>query len=1347
MPGVPKRSRPSPSTAGSAVSMPRRRPTVSSGRGHKPVSEMYDNGCRLERAGDLEAAEAAYRSGDADGCAESASALGRIAGKRGELDEAEAAFRRSWDRGSIWGAYNLGILLERDRIDVRGAIEAWSWADERGHAPSSFNLGCSLREQGDLTGAERAWRRGSEGGDGGSAFNLGLVLDQRGDIEGAEEAWRQGSEVGDGPCAASYGRILEQRGDLIGAEDQFRRSDERGDGNGAFNLGALLWNQGDEEGIAALHRAVERGHPGASQLIEMLESERGSGAVPQFLEAQEQLWTSLVIEANDLWDRARSTMVSKTEIAARMRVLGDEQANYRKRVAALERRFPWTSLSVATSRSGAPAPGVLLLESAGQNWTLRSDFRQRLNQALDAWERNAEEADSRFFGGGQFKRSALDSAEAAYLGLSAFGGAIADTKRELAAQDSVLADVHNDVSRRRARLQELSDAVRRAETQLPAASRSWSDECWASMSVGGGSTLIRAGELIPRIDTELGSEWSLGSGCAVPLMFEAMESLHLISNASSRPRAQGLARSLLLRTMACMPPGSVRLSVFDPSGLGQSVAPLLELAEYDRSLLGGQVWTSKTDLQRVLAEQSAHIERVIQRYLRDRYESIDQFNAEAGDIAEPYRLLCVFDFPEAFDEASFAELRRIVENGRRCGVALLLISNSDGPSPHGVAPDTLPAELRTLRIDSAFRQQVNQQELLFDLRCETDEHAPRNVVSSIVDQVGRGARTGATQPVGFGRSFELFNDAALAGRKRGLPALASRVELRDPATWWPLDAVTSLAAPIGLTGARDVAVLSLDSSNHSGVLMVGRPGSGKSTLLHAFIGGLTTLYGPEELELHLIDFKEGVEFKAYAARALPHARSVAVESDREFGLSVLESLSAELTWRGSLMRETSDAHASFDTLRSNTATKLPRIVLIFDEFQVLFARNDKLGAKAADLLESLIRQGRGLGIHVVLGSQSLSGLDALGSHVPQLLPVRILLAASESDQLRVLGEGNTEGAQLSRAGEGILNAAAGQAGANERFRGAVDDPQERLERLRDLRRRADGAGFLRRPVVFEGNAPISIEESPPREFAEAVRASAGRTVRLRTGVPMAISGDADIELRREAGANVLLVARDEVTSGGGMSQGFSLPRAVITNAVLSAVTAKADVRVADFTPIDDGFEEGLMPLAESGGLVVERRRRVPALIQEIHAEVARRLEADDLRARGIVVVLFGMHRARDFDSESIEFDAAADLQRLLGEILRDGPEVGVHTIMWFETVGAISRRLRHDAVRECSWRLGGRMSADDSQSFLGADGAASLRPQQLLTSNEDLGLLRRSTALTAPGASWMEELTGEREEA
>src|SRR5262249_58240798 len=86
------------------------------------------------------------------------------------------------------------------------------------------------------------------------------------------------------------------------------------------------------------------------------------------------------------------------------------------------------------------------------------------------------------------------------------------------------------------------------------------------------------------------------------------------------------------------------------------------------------------------------------------------------------------------------------------------------------------------------------------------------------------------------------------------------------------------------------------------VVMGGKTGSRKSTLLHALITNLALNYGPDEVELYLVDLKKGVEFKTYAARVLPHARVVAIESEREFGLSVLLRLDAGLRRRGDLFR-------------------------------------------------------------------------------------------------------------------------------------------------------------------------------------------------------------------------------------------------------------------------------------------------------------------------------------------------------------------------------------------------------------------------------------------------------------
>src|SRR5205823_6159852 len=134
--------------------------------------------------------------------------------------------------------------------------------------------------------------------------------------------------------------------------------------------------------------------------------------------------------------------------------------------------------------------------------------------------------------------------------------------------------------------------------------------------------------------------------------------------------------------------------------------------------------------------------------------------------------------------------------------------------------------------------------------------------------------------------------------------------------------------------------LTLGQGTAQHVLIAGKTGSGKSTLLHALITNLALLYSPEEVELYLLDFKKGVEFKTYAANHLPHARVVAIESEREFGLSVLQRLDAELRQRGDRFRA-----AGVQDLRGFRQAAgggpLPRLLLIVDEFQEFFTEDDK----------------------------------------------------------------------------------------------------------------------------------------------------------------------------------------------------------------------------------------------------------------------------------------------------------------------------------------------------------------------------------------------------------------------
>ena len=111
--------------------------------------------------------------------------------------------------------------------------------------------------------------------------------------------------------------------------------------------------------------------------------------------------------------------------------------------------------------------------------------------------------------------------------------------------------------------------------------------------------------------------------------------------------------------------------------------------------------------------------------------------------------------------------------------------------------------------------------------------------------------------------------------------------------------------------------------------LVGYQGSGKSTLLHSIITSGAHHYHPDQLVYYLLDFKKGVEFKPYAESGLPHARVIGIESEREFGRSVLQRLDEELQQRGEKFRAA--GVQELGDYRKATGQPLPRIMLVVDE--------------------------------------------------------------------------------------------------------------------------------------------------------------------------------------------------------------------------------------------------------------------------------------------------------------------------------------------------------------------------------------------------------------------------------
>ncbi len=1270
----------------------------------------------------------------------------------GDLDGEVEAYRKADDLGDAEASILLGNAL-RSKGDLAEARSAYERGEMRGHREAAMSLGNLLSDLGDKPGAKTAYLRSIDQGSTIAALNLGLMLAGDGYLDEALPFLQRAADDGEPGGFWAIGKVNEQRQDRTAAATAYRHGAELGDAACAYGLGVALYELGDRDSSrAAFQQAKDLGHEGARDLLEAFDREDGAANGVPGLNVS-QLWSevtgvygALASHRQELGRQWIQATLVVQQRQAQLVALKAADEDVRKRLTTVSGRFKVDPPAARANRTPVPpaSPDQWLATKAGQSgaWQLAAQQSQAFDADLEEARTALLQAENKRLAGGLRSRGSdalgrvkqrLDDLAAA-IQAAAQGVRDAENSRETASRASA--------EQARGALDPVASRAASAALRLPTLLQPWSSRSWESWSLDNcsnlGLRLCYGGVLSPKPDQRLGSNADFGTDLRIPWGFALHESWWLQHDGPSRTAARGFVRSMMLRQLLSVAPGEVKFCIFDPVGLGQSAGDLLDLAEYDAELMGGKVWSSSQDLEARLADLSAHVELVIQKYLRTTYQTIDEFNDAAGEIAEPYRMLVLFDFPTGMTGESVARMKSIIENGPRCGVFTLVAYDSSAQVPYGVEPDQLrSSSIRNLNLQGGFAGSVNGYQL--ETTFEHDVLPARSEIAKrIIDSVGRASIARTEAAITFDKVFAMHGDVAARGLRPELGTAPTRTSASDPNTWWSDDSTRGLFAPIGQKGARDVAILGFDSSDHAGALLVGRPGSGKSTLLHAYLGGLTTLYGPDELELYLIDFKEGVEFKAYAEERLPHAKVIAIESDREFGLSVLESLQAEITQRAELLRGTGGRQSGVQGLREATGDKFPRILLVFDEFQVLFARNDKVGLAAADLLESIIRQGRGFGVHVLLGSQSLAGLDALGAHVPQLLPVRILLPSAESDARKVLGDNNNAGDYLTSHGEGILNGAGGAVEANERFKGALLTEADRVARLQVLRDKADEHGFIRVPIVFEGNSLGPLESQNPRQFREELAASGSNPIRIRTGEPLTVGDVGDLVLSREAGANVLAVVRSGDDAGIASPQGPAY--GLLAAAVTSGAMTNARVDVIDFMSNDDGADVMFEPLLDARRISLKRRRAFPDVLSDYLDKVDERLDQDDTSRAACLLVLFGVHRARDLDSEMGSLDVDIDLVEKLERLMRDGPEVGVHVWLWSDSVSGASRRLTPRMMREVAWRIAGKMSVDDSQTFIGTGQAADLRESQLVMVNEDRGVATRMTAYAPPTAGWVAQV-------
>ncbi len=275
-------------------------------------------------------------------------------------------------------------------------------------------------------------------------------------------------------------------------------------------------------------------------------------------------------------------------------------------------------------------------------------------------------------------------------------------------------------------------------------------------------------------------------------------------------------KSVMLRLLTSLPGGKIRFTMIDGADRGQELSVFSHLSDYDELLINKRIWTEKHDIEERLTELSEHMENVFQAYLRNEYETIEEYNEQAGEVAEPYRFLVVANFPAGFSDAAAQRLLSIARSGPKCGVYTLLSMDTRQAMPHGFEKADLEAVATTF--DWTNGRFVVRDPVLANFPVKMESPPRANDFAEMVRKAGVQSKDARRVEVAFER---------IVPRNGQL---------------WHQDSRAGVDIPLGRAGATKLQHLNLGRGTSQHVMIAGKTGSGKSSLLHTLIVNLGLHY-------------------------------------------------------------------------------------------------------------------------------------------------------------------------------------------------------------------------------------------------------------------------------------------------------------------------------------------------------------------------------------------------------------------------------------------------------------------------------------------------------------------------
>jgi S-DNA-T family DNA segregation ATPase FtsK/SpoIIIE len=621
------------------------------------------------------------------------------------------------------------------------------------------------------------------------------------------------------------------------------------------------------------------------------------------------------------------------------------------------------------------------------------------------------------------------------------------------------------------------------------------------------------------------------------------------------------------------------------------------------------------------------------------------------------------------------------------------------------------------------------------------------------------------------RSLARFEDVDLPEAGGGLPDNVSVISLLGFDSFEPgqvvrrwegfdevhhaKDADPGLRTRVGMDADGPFEIDITRHGPHS--LIAGMSGSGKSELLSSLIIGLAVAVPPEHLVFGLFDFKGGASFRVF--EPLPHTVGSLSDLDGALAARALRCLQAELQHRKELFAaqgviDIRQYRARVRSAGDYTPENVPYLVVVIDEFA-------SMAQKVPDLFEAIdviAREGRSLGVHLVLATQKPGGVISEDVRANSNLWIS-LRVQDPADSREVIGV--PDAATIARPGRAYVKIGPS---SPELIQSALATAISGGEHLRPVEvrpfavlpssRRAAGSRVPEEESPQFPAQPSDVERNDLERLVEMV-AAAHRTC----GRPMPRRpfpdplGPVDLEdlLREDAvrenlarsGSQIVFAraddpdAQDQYPVAWDLDHGNLLLYGVVGSGVTTALTTvalSAGKGPGPLTPAVYALDfagSGLSPLADLPyvGAVVGAgsRERQVRLVRMLLRELARRRAAGGAseQFRRLIVLVDGLGAFR-----AEHGGIGGEIIDAFDRVFAEGPECGIHMCVACERVGAIPIALSSLVPQRLVLRLA--EAIDYAQVSVPAAGAALITQPGRAWLSESAQLVQVATTTTRP---------------